>query len=427
MSGSRAKERAAQEALPSSVSLPDIHAPSSGSPKLPDALGSRHQPSRPPVQSARNRKMAVNSPWIATRPEDAPSSQITSSLPRTLSKGNQSSMTKNRSAKAGVMAKSDADGAAPGSPVAAGDPGIPLEVHPVSIARKMRKGLLAARFLTTGYAFPNSATHFADVKLRCHMPVLDAERDRSYDAWDLLAGKYKHTPLYSWGNGGAGQLGQGHLNNVPRPTLFHDGDVFISLAAGTNHSAAVSGDGEVFTWGAASQGQLGLPEKMLARSEGGALAETVPRPTKLPFSPRAAMVSCGHNFTICLLESGDIYGWGVNSHKQLGHEFVKKSLVPVPNPALKGRKSIAVAAGFAHVVAISGGRDLWTWGCGSSGQLGHNVYMNAGLPRPVKLLAGMSCHKDTHTHWCSCPVVTSTASGTGGRARWGMATRRTGR
>ena len=67
--------------------------------------------------------------------------------------------------------------------------------------------------------------------------------------------------MYAWGNNAFGQLGLGDKRPRKTPTLV-DGLWALSvaqLAAGAAHSAAVTAAGFVFTWGANSRGQLGLP------------------------------------------------------------------------------------------------------------------------------------------------------------------------
>eukprot|EP00899_Mesostigma_viride_P017781 jgi/Mesvir1/26003/Mv07768-RA.1 len=169
----------------------------------------------------------------------------------------------------------------------------------------------------------------------------------------------------------------GHAENshIPRPTLFHDGDVFISLAAGTNHSAAVSGDGEVFTWERRPRDSWVSLKRCWRTCATGVLAVCVQHgchvameqytpyfPTPIPRTQRGGGAG------------GD--GAPPTSSRSLpraamGHEFVKKSLVPVPNPALKGRKSIAVvAAGYAHTLVLMSRGDVYSFGYGGAGALG---------------------------------------------------------
>lgn len=77
-------------------------------------------------------------------------------------------------------------------------------------------------------------------------------------------------------------------------------------------------------------------------------------------------VSCGHNHTVCLTESGDVYVWGKGESGQLGlgpHELnsSQPKLLKVPNFSNKAHgenaealeKFSSVSAGESHTIIIS--------------------------------------------------------------------------
>ena len=66
--------------------------------------------------------------------------------------------------------------------------------------------------------------------------------------------------LYCWGDGEHGQIGDGRSGNdaiAGSATLALDGPV-IDVAAGLQHTCALSATGEVYCWGANDRGQLGI-------------------------------------------------------------------------------------------------------------------------------------------------------------------------
>lgn len=67
--------------------------------------------------------------------------------------------------------------------------------------------------------------------------------------------------VYAWGENSRGQLGLGDVRNRRSPALVNGlwALPVRQLAAGESHSAALTSNGFLFTWGDASQGQLGLP------------------------------------------------------------------------------------------------------------------------------------------------------------------------
>ncbi|XP_064402454.1 uncharacterized protein LOC135348191 [Halichondria panicea] len=70
--------------------------------------------------------------------------------------------------------------------------------------------------------------------------------------------------IYSWGDGYKGKLGLGSQESKELPTKINPssfgGECVISVVCGGIHSAAVTREGGVFTWGCGSDGRLGHPE-----------------------------------------------------------------------------------------------------------------------------------------------------------------------
>ena len=66
--------------------------------------------------------------------------------------------------------------------------------------------------------------------------------------------------MFSWGNGAFGALGHGDTRTKAQPQridrLWSSG--IVQVACGDNHSAALSIDGRMYTWGFGKHGQLGL-------------------------------------------------------------------------------------------------------------------------------------------------------------------------
>ncbi|XP_064621917.1 uncharacterized protein LOC135484418 [Lineus longissimus] len=70
--------------------------------------------------------------------------------------------------------------------------------------------------------------------------------------------------VHSWGDGYKGKLGLGDTESRLVPTQIpqknFNGEFITQVSAGGIHSAAVSREGHVFTWGCGSDGRLGHPE-----------------------------------------------------------------------------------------------------------------------------------------------------------------------
>ncbi|KAJ8003004.1 hypothetical protein DPEC_G00164860 [Dallia pectoralis] len=91
-----------------------------------------------------------------------------------------------------------------------------------------------------------------------------------------------------------------------------------------------------------------------------------------PLSPHLLAVSLalGTQHAVLLSATGDVYTWGSGSHGQLGHGNLSQEEEPRALEALMGLQMGSVAAGGWHSVCISAGGDLYVWGWNESGQLG---------------------------------------------------------
>ncbi len=102
--------------------------------------------------------------------------------------------------------------------------------------------------------------------------------------------------------------------------------VFVKhVAAGGHHFAAVTThpSKNLWTWGLNDKGQLGLGD-----TDSRVLPACV---DSLPST--AQTVQCGDKFTMCVLDNGDVYSWGQGEHGQLGHSNrhgVVNTAKPVP-------------------------------------------------------------------------------------------------
>ena len=82
-----------------------------------------------------------------------------------------------------------------------------------------------------------------------------------------------------------------------------------------------------------------------------------------------------------------MYAWGDNRHGQLGQDRGKSLCALVPKKVTGGGLGDAavvhVAAGDNHSMALTATGELWTWGHGYYGQLGHGDKVSRGVPRVV--------------------------------------------
>ncbi|KAK9892903.1 hypothetical protein WA026_022582 [Henosepilachna vigintioctopunctata] len=128
--------------------------------------------------------------------------------------------------------------------------------------------------------------------------------------------------VYSFGSGSRGQLGLGTLESEldPRHIEALAGIEIVAIACGTWHCAALSKDGDLYMWGWNQNGQLGLPIHSTQNMEGVSVM-ACPHVIDFPDSDaNVVKVACGKRHTICLLDTGELYGCGMNKYKQLKDE-----------------------------------------------------------------------------------------------------------
>ncbi|XP_041693949.1 RCC1 domain-containing protein 1-like isoform X5 [Coregonus clupeaformis] len=115
-----------------------------------------------------------------------------------------------------------------------------------------------------------------------------------------------------------------------------------------------------------------------------------------PLSPQLLAVSLalGTEHAVLLTASGDIYTWGSGSHGQLGHGDLSPQEEPRAMEALLGMPMSTVAAGGWHSVCTSAGGDLYVWGWNESGQLGLPSRALRGEQQKSQGTGGASTCKD---------------------------------
>eukprot|EP01125_Pyxidicula_operculata_P018804 TRINITY_DN6726_c0_g1_i2.p1 TRINITY_DN6726_c0_g1~~TRINITY_DN6726_c0_g1_i2.p1 ORF type:complete len:681 (-),score=117.31 TRINITY_DN6726_c0_g1_i2:93-2111(-) len=192
--------------------------------------------------------------------------------------------------------------------------------------------------------------------------------------------------VYSFGKNTSGQLGLVKVQtrqSVSQPQLLQtlEGEKIVLIGAGGLHSIAVSDKGNVFAWGSNKYGQLGL-EECIKECQVPYQAEF-----KLPSSIKA--VACGDYHTILLTEDGDLYTYGQGTKGQLG--LGKGSLKNYYTPQLiKGFDcpvvEVKAGGGFgcSHSIAKTKSGDLYSWGSNKNGQLGHGNTEDVYEPKMIE-------------------------------------------
>jgi len=168
--------------------------------------------------------------------------------------------------------------------------------------------------------------------------------------------------VFAWGSGQYGQLGYGGERDVSSPKQITelDNEDVVFISAGGQQSAALTSDGRVYTWGRSQDRRLGH-----GVSDGN--NETHPRLVEELIDEKVVCVDAGFLHMACVTENGDVWTWGKNSSKQLGH---KNSDFPMKVELESDLKIVTVACGRNHTLALSDQGEVYAWGGTKTGAQG---------------------------------------------------------
>ncbi|KAI5616863.1 putative E3 ubiquitin-protein ligase HERC4 [Silurus asotus] len=139
-------------------------------------------------------------------------------------------------------------------------------------------------------------------------------------------------------------------------------------------------NGQLFTWGQNSRGQLGLGK--------GKSSSLSPELLESLCGVPLAQISAGGDHSFALSLSGAVFGWGRNSAGQLGLGHTEDIYIPTCVNNLNQKKTISISCGEEHTATLSKGGTVFTFGSGRYGQLGHNSLNDELHPRVVNELWG---------------------------------------
>ena len=198
--------------------------------------------------------------------------------------------------------------------------------------------------------------------------------DYSFDDIFVPADLFRDGNLFTWGRGTYGQLGNNTTTNKSTPvTTFAGGTNWKQVSFGGNffigHCAAIKTDGTLWTWGKGNYGQLG---------NNTATDKSTPV-TTFAGGTNWKQVSSGYSHCAAIKTDGTLWTWGRGTNGQLGNAVTTNASTPVTTFA-GGTNWKQVSAGGAFTAAIKTDGTLWTWGTGGSGQLGDNTTTNKSTP-----------------------------------------------
>lgn len=225
--------------------------------------------------------------------------------------------------------------------------------------------------------------------------------------------------VYVFGEGSSGELGLGSAKGQsevkrPRlnPNLSADTVGVVSLSVGGMHTAALTHDNKILTWGVNDQGALGrdttwdgglrdiAADASDSDDDSDSGSDTAINPkestpgevdcSELPEDLLFTQVVATDSATFALTSQGDVYGWGTFRSNEGIFGFDNTTLIQLRPKLIKGLKQIAsLAAGANHVLALQHNGIVYGWGSGQQNQLGRRILerraTNSLIPMPIGL------------------------------------------
>ncbi|KAL6284631.1 hypothetical protein ACE6H2_015560 [Prunus campanulata] len=197
--------------------------------------------------------------------------------------------------------------------------------------------------------------------------------------------------LFTFGDGTFGVLGHGDRKSVsiPREVENLKGLRTVRAACGVWHTAAIvevmvgnssssnCSLGKLFTWGDGDKGRLGHGDKE---------AKLVPTCVAALVEPNFCRVACGHSMTVALTTSGHVYTMGSPVYGQLGNHQADGKLPTRVEGKLSKSRVDEIACGAYHVAVLTSRTEVYTWGKGANGRLGHGNIDDRSSPTLVEAL-----------------------------------------
>ncbi|KAJ4805835.1 Regulator of chromosome condensation (RCC1) family protein [Rhynchospora pubera] len=235
--------------------------------------------------------------------------------------------------------------------------------------------------------------------------------------------------VFTWGEEFSGRLGRGYELSVSRPKPV---EVFSScnmelVACGEFHTCAINVQGELFTWG-------DVVHKAGVLGHGSEVGHLLPKRVSGPLEgTRVICISCGSWHTALVTFNNKLFTFGEGAFGALGHNNHESISYPkevkswsglehFESKGLKGevRGTSKVACGLWHTAAIVevvktkdkeqvqvSSQIIFTWGDGGKFRLGHGDREARLMPALVESLCSYNFHQIACGHNLTVALTTS--------------------
>jgi alpha-tubulin suppressor-like RCC1 family protein len=221
--------------------------------------------------------------------------------------------------------------------------------------------------VTTG----TQTTYTFDVK------ATDVENQDNTRTFSLTVTVTPLTRLWSWGSGGAGQLGQNNLISRSSPVQIGSQTTWNNVSGGKDFTLATKTDGTLWAWGGHNLGRLGTSD-VTDRSS----------PTQIGTNTNWNLIGTGNYHSLATKTDGTLWAWGFNAFGMLGLNIT--AYRSSPTQVGTGTNWLSIGCIGYHSLATKTDGTLWSWGINDSGQLGQNNTIYRSSPTQVGTLTNWS-------------------------------------
>ncbi|OMJ68832.1 hypothetical protein SteCoe_33607 [Stentor coeruleus] len=178
-----------------------------------------------------------------------------------------------------------------------------------------------------------------------------------------------YTEVFAWGADHFGQLGLGNKysgKTYASPRFCSFNILIKEIACGEEHSAFIAISGHVYSMGSNSDGRLGLGDKSLRQSSSPCLVEGL-------MNYKCVRISCGWGHTAVVTEEGSVFSWGVGEFGALGNGCSENAWSPTKAVFPRTMRGLDISCGSRHTGLIAEenrNKILLMTGSGEAGQLG---------------------------------------------------------
>lgn len=161
--------------------------------------------------------------------------------------------------------------------------------------------------------------------------------------------------VLTWGANDYGQLGKGSFSKCEKYPEVVQGlkaALVVQVAAGLNHSMALDKDGNVFVFGCAEHGKLGLGKINSSINHAS--------PVRIKSLSNVKKISCGPNHSAAIDKENVILSWGFGWNGQLG--CGNKDTLYEPTSILIHVEWKSVACGTKHTLGLTVDGLVYHWG-----------------------------------------------------------------